>query len=181
MLNRLLQADLALRAWLTAHHSPVVDSLALALTLAGRRGMLFLALGLLLTVARKIPAAAFLQLVLAVALAGLAAEWIAKPLVARARPFDTSIDVRVVGDRPETFAFPSGHAATSFAGAYALSNVLPGWGRVVCWVLATLAALSRVYLGVHYPLDVIGGAVLGVACAAFALGGTKWSQRRARR
>ena len=65
---------------------------------------------------------------------------------------------------PGNPSFPSGHAATSFACAALLawSTPLP---RVPLFVLAALIAFSRVYDGVHYPLDVVGGAVLGLLVA----------------
>jgi undecaprenyl-diphosphatase len=69
---------------------------------------------------------------------------------------------------PNTGSFPSGHAATSFACATVLSvfapRLAPGF-----LVLAAAIGFSRVYVGVHYPLDVVGGAVLGVAIAAALL------------
>ena len=61
-------------------------------------------------------------------------------------------------------AFPSGHAATSFAGATILSYAFPKLAPFF-YVLAAAVAFSRVYVGVHYPLDIIGGAILGVLVA----------------
>jgi len=69
---------------------------------------------------------------------------------------------------PHTGAFPSGHSATAFACA----TVLAWWDRrlaVPAFVLAAAIAWSRVYVGVHWPLDVLGGAVLGVLVATALL------------
>jgi undecaprenyl-diphosphatase len=65
---------------------------------------------------------------------------------------------------PQDASFPSGHAATSFAAALLLSFVAPRLAPVFV-VLAVAIGFSRVYVGVHYPLDVLGGAVLGAAVA----------------
>jgi undecaprenyl-diphosphatase len=65
---------------------------------------------------------------------------------------------------PRDHSFPSGHAATSFAAATIIAAVAPRL-TVPAFLLAAAIAFSRVYNGVHWPLDVIGGAVLGVAVA----------------
>jgi undecaprenyl-diphosphatase len=66
---------------------------------------------------------------------------------------------------PHSDSFPSGHAATSFACAATLALVFPR-AAVPLFVLAAAIAWSRVYVGVHYPLDVLGGAFLGLLVAA---------------
>lgn len=170
MLDAMLQIDAALRAWLATHHAFPLDALMLGLSALGRGGMVWFALAIALALLRRVRTAAVWRVALAVGLAGLATEAAVKPAVGRVRPFEAVMDVRVIGERPATSSFPSGHAAAAFAGALSLGRAWPG-GRLLLWTLAALIAFSRVYVGVHYPLDVIGGALLGLACAWFALGG----------
>lgn len=67
-------------------------------------------------------------------------------------------------ETPATFSFPSGHATVAFACATVLALAVPRLA-VPLYALAALVAFSRVYVGVHYPGDVLAGAVLGVALA----------------
>lgn len=83
-----------------------------------------------------------------------------KPLVARPRPYTFRPELTLLVKAPRDFSFPSGHAAASFAAASALLySKCRGW--IPATALAAAIALSRLYLYVHYPSDVICGAVLG--------------------
>ena len=97
----------------------------------------------------------------------LAAERVPKQLVQRERP-GTTVPHAILRDgvHPGGLSFVSGHAIITFAVAGLLALVLPRRWAVVAFVLATLNAVARVYLGAHNPLDVVGGAAIGLAIAA---------------
>ena len=100
---------------------------------------------------------------------------ILKPLVARPRPSHALADARVLTTRGGQFGFPSNHAGNIAAAMTITAAAYPPlrWG---CVAVAALIAFSRVYVGVHYPLDVIAGVLLGATCAL----GWLWKQAEQR-
>jgi membrane-associated phospholipid phosphatase len=96
----------------------------------------------------------------------LALERMVKLLVQRERPGTTVPEAVLRGVHPGGLSYVSGHAIITFAIAGLLVLVLPRRWGIVAFVLATLNAVARVYLGAHNPLDVVGGAAVGLALAA---------------
>jgi len=135
------------------------------LSYAGRLGLLWIGIALVLCALWRRWGVLALT-VIAVALA----EWSAmgiKALVDRERPSLRYAEPEPLVHTPHDASFPSGHAATSFAAATILSFASFAWPRLapVLFLLAAAVAFSRVYVGVHYPLDILGGAVLGILVA----------------
>jgi undecaprenyl-diphosphatase len=100
----------------------------------------------------------------ALALALFVSDGLLKGLIQRARPFDPTqlgAAVRVVGARASGFSLPSGHAAAAFAAASLLRRLGSPWGAI-SWTLAILIGLSRVYVGAHFPGDVLAGVLVGL-------------------
>lgn len=63
--------------------------------------------------------------------------------------------------RPKGFSFPSGHTTLAFAVAFIISRILPKRYSIPAFLMAALVAFSRLYLGVHYPTDILGGICIG--------------------
>jgi undecaprenyl-diphosphatase len=134
-----------------------------ALSVMGSAGAVWVGLALLGAVLWRRPSV--LVLVAAgVYLADLLALGL-KLLTDRSRPYVRNPDQDPLLGAALDLSLPSGHAATSFAGATIIARYRPRFA-IPLFVLAAAIAWSRVYVGVHYPLDVLAGAALGVAVGA---------------
>ncbi|GJQ21644.1 MAG: phosphatase PAP2 family protein [Bacteroidia bacterium] len=111
----------------------------------------------------------------------LNSSWV-KHLFERVRPCHVLNDVHLLVSCGSGYAFPSSHAVNNAAGAVVLSFFYRRWTAVFA-AFAGLVAFSRVYVGVHYPGDVVGGLVLGAACGGltvflFVKARTWWNERK---
>lgn len=104
----------------------------------------------------------------AVLLAWLVAR-IVKDTVERGRPVELLDDVDLRQTNPDGYGYVSGHASVAFALATALTMVLPGRWRWVPLPVAALVGFARLFFGVHLPLDVLGGAGVGLVCGTVAV------------
>ncbi|HVM70030.1 MAG TPA: phosphatase PAP2 family protein [Gaiellaceae bacterium] len=153
--------DAELQRWVVEHRVGLLDPVFEALTYAGSFGLLWLVLALL--VAGRpwrrpwLPARVAATVLLAEALQGSL-----KVLFQRDRPPVANPEPGPLVALPHTYSFPSGHALVAFASATVLAAAVPRL-RLPLFAVAALVAWSRVYVGVHYPGDVLAGALLGVA------------------
>ncbi len=169
--------------WMSSLHWPVVTPVMKGLTYAGAAGLVWIVLAAVVSVWLRRPLV-LIALIAAIEAASFADRAL-KSAIGRARPFVGDPRVHPSIGLPHDPSMPSGHAMNAFAGAVLLAMAVPR-ARGPLLGLAALIALSRVYLGVHFPSDVIAGAILGAAVGAAAawllrrgerlLGATRWGQ-----
>ena len=161
--------EFAFLDWLYQFRNPVMNTISIFFDYAGAHGEIWIAFTLLLLLFRRTRKAGFAMAV-ALVLYMAAGHFFLKPLFARPRPCDVNTAITILVKRPHGHSFPSGHTASgasAFAAAFALCLQNRKLG-VPALVLAAFIAFTRLYLYVHFPTDVLGGLVLGLALGALA-------------
>lgn len=139
----------------------LINSILIFFTVIGNWGTVWIILAAVLLCFRQTRLAA-VGMLLALLLGVVAGEVVIKNLVCRLRPY-IQLGVPLLIPPPITYSFPSGHTMSSFAAATVLAKKYPKWG-ILAFFVAILIGFSRLYLFVHYPTDVLAGAVLGIIC-----------------
>ncbi len=148
--------------------NPILNPVMIFVTTLGNTGIIWIILSLILMVnkkTRRLGITCALSLIIMLFINNI----FIKNLVARTRPYEVIENLTILVSKPSDFSFPSGHTASSFAFTTVLLKETKSRWKYASLALAILIALSRLYVGVHYPTDVLGGLILGIAYAFIAV------------
>lgn len=158
--------------------NPFLTPFMKVVTTLGNGGAIWIVLTVLLLL---IPKTRKIGCMSAIALIGtlLINNMLLKNLVARTRPYEVIEGLTYIVKTPVDYSFPSGHAGCSFSVACIMYRRLPRRYGVPALILAILISVSRLYVGVHYPSDVIFGVISGIAISygAEAIGNRIWREK----
>ena len=147
--------------------NPLLTPIMRVVTTLGNNGAIWILLTIFLLV---FPRTRRVGCMLTAALIGtlLINNIILKNLVARTRPYEVIEGLTYLVKKPTDFSFPSGHSGCAFAAACIMFRRLPGKYGVPALILAIVISLSRLYVGVHYPSDVLFGIISGIVISYVA-------------
>jgi undecaprenyl-diphosphatase len=154
--------------WIVDHRLSPLNPIFEAITFAATGGTVWVALAALIAWGTHRP-------ILPIGILAAACVWgadgishLLKLAMNRPRPYVAMPHLHTLIARPGSDSFPSSHATTAFAGAVVLSFLLPRLWPIFA-IGAVLVAYSRLYVGVHYPTDVLAGAIVGAAVAGLVI------------
>ena len=148
--------------------SDFLDPIMKAITMLGDKGLIWILITLALLIARrtrKLGVMCAASMVFGLIVTNL----IIKNWAARIRPYEMVQGLNCIVPLAKDWSFPSGHTTNSLACAWVIFRKAPKKFGVPALILAILIAFSRLYVGIHYPTDVLGGAVIGLGSACLAM------------
>lgn len=165
MLETLLMLDGNILLWIQENlRFEWLTPVMLFITKLGGLGRIWIVMGLILFCFKRTRRAGFATL-LALFFSLAINNVLLKNLFARTRPYEVVEGLLLLSERATDFSFPSGHAGSSFAAATAVFCMMKEsrlkWAALV---LAVVMAFTRLYIGIHYPTDVLCGIITGILC-----------------
>jgi len=168
-MEAILAMDANALLWIQEHlRVEALNDVVCFITGLGNTGMVWIAMSIALLLFRRTRLWG-LTCALALILGFLVTNVALKNIVQRIRPYEVISTLKILIPPEHDLSFPSGHATSSIAASWALFRLAPKKYGVPALALGVLISLSRLYVGVHYPTDVLAGILVGLAAAEAAV------------
>lgn len=169
MLQTIQSLDAGILLWIQQYiRNDFLTPIMCFITELGNSGIIWILITLIMLIIKKTRKVGIMS-ALSLIIIFIVGNVILKNAVGRIRPYEVVDGLVLLIEKQKDLSFPSGHAASAFAVAAVMFKALPKKIGVPALVFAIIISLSRLYVGVHYPTDVIGGVLLGTASAIFVL------------
>lgn len=168
-METLLELDGKILLWIQDNiRNPILDPVMKCFTRLGNGGLVWIAIIVLMLAFKKTRHTGIVSLS-AMLVNLVIINLIIKNVVARTRPYEVIDGLNLIVGKAVDYSFPSGHAGHSFAAAVVIFALMPRKYGIGALILATMISFSRLYVGIHYPSDVIAGMVIGALVAIATL------------
>lgn len=157
--------------------NPILNPILIGITTLGNAGAIWIVITAALCVCKK---TRHIGIICACSIAAsfLINNLLLKNLVGRIRPYEVITGLQPLVTKPIDHSFPSGHTSSGFSVAWILFRNMPKQFGIPAVLLAALIGFSRLYVGVHYPTDVLIGMISGIGCSCFAEALVKYYEQR---
>lgn len=159
--------EISVLLWIQENLRGFMDSFWIFITSLADKGIIWIAIGGVLLLFKRTRTVGITVLV-ALLINDIMTNMILKDLFARPRPYVASAEIVPLIKKLSSYSFPSGHTSVSFSGALVLYRMMPRKVGVPAIILAAMIGFSRLYVGVHFPTDVLGGIVIGIIASTLA-------------
>lgn len=170
-----MEAEILL--WIQEYlRTPVLNSFMRGITHLGDFGLFWILMAIVLLLYPKTRKSGVLVMA-GMLISFLLNNLLLKNLVGRTRPYEVIDGLELLVEKAVDLSFPSGHSATSFVAATVIAGLLPKRYGVSALVLAALISFSRLYIGIHYPTDVLFGVFSGIVIGLVLVQGNAFLQK----
>ncbi len=159
--------EISILLWIQENLRGVMDGFWIFITSLADKGVFWILLGAILLCFKKTRTTG-VTLLIALLINHVMTNIILKDLFGRPRPYMQSEELVTLIRQLSSYSFPSGHTSVSFSGALVLYRMMPKKVSIPALILAAMIGFSRLYVGVHFPTDVLGGIVVGIIASTAA-------------
>lgn len=159
--------EISILLWIQENLRGFMDSFWVFITSLADKGWFWILIAAIMLFFKKTRTAG-VTVLLALIFNHVMTNMILKDLIGRPRPYTVSPEIVTLIRQLSSYSFPSGHTSSSFAAAFVMYRMLPKKIGIPALTLAAMIGFSRMYVGVHYPTDVIGGMVVALVCSILA-------------